>query len=45
MMEFILLVLVLVIAISCCTIEIKMKKANEQRKEIIELLKQLNQRS
>jgi hypothetical protein len=43
-MGFIITVGVIVIAISCLTIEVKLRKANEQNKEIIELLKQLNEK-
>lgn len=41
-MGFIITVGVIVIAKSCLTIEVKLRTANEQNKEIIELLKQLN---
>ncbi|MDQ0343950.1 hypothetical protein ACFFF5_08450 [Lederbergia wuyishanensis] len=44
-MEFIILILVIVITISCWSLELKMKEANEQRKEIIELLKELNHKN
>lgn len=39
-MEFIITVGVVVIAITCLSIEVKLRKVSEQNKEIIELLKQ-----
>lgn len=41
-MEFIITVGVIVIAITCLSIEVKIKKTSEQNKQIIELLKSLN---
>ena len=41
-MEFIIMVGVIVIAITCLSIEVKIKKTSEQNKQIIELLKRLN---
>ncbi|WP_263629544.1 hypothetical protein [Bacillus tianshenii] len=39
-MEFVITIGVVVIAISCLSIEGKLRKTSEQNKEIIELLKQ-----
>lgn len=41
-MEFIITVGVIVIAITCLSIEVKIRKTSEQNKQIIELLKRLN---
>lgn len=41
-MEFIITVGVIVIAITCLSIEVKIRKTSEQNKQIIELLKKLN---
>lgn len=41
-MEVIITVGVIVIAITCLSIEVKIKKTSEQNKQIIELLKRLN---
>ena len=41
-MEVIISVGVIVIAITCLSIEVKIKKTSEQNKQIIELLKRLN---
>ena len=41
-MEVIITVGVIVIAITCLSIEVKIKKTSEQNKQIIELLKSLN---
>ncbi len=39
MVEFVITIGVVIIAISCLSIEGKIRKTNEQNKEIIELLK------
>ncbi|MFJ7973712.1 hypothetical protein [Psychrobacillus sp. NPDC096389] len=41
-MEFIITVGVIVIAITCLSIEVKIRKTSEQNKQIIELLKRVN---
>lgn len=41
-MEVIITVGVIVIAITCLSIEVKIKKTSEQNKQIIELLNRLN---
>ncbi|MDI2588517.1 MULTISPECIES: hypothetical protein [unclassified Psychrobacillus] len=43
-MEFIITVGVIVIAITCLSIEVKIRKTSEQNKQIIELLKRLNEK-
>jgi hypothetical protein len=43
-MEFVITVGVIVIAITCLSIEGKLRKTSEQNKEIIELLKQGNEK-
>ncbi|MFJ8067241.1 hypothetical protein ACIQYS_21965 [Psychrobacillus sp. NPDC096426] len=43
-MDFIITVGVIVIAITCLSIEVKIRKTNEQNKQIIELLKRLNEK-
>ncbi|MEH7237727.1 hypothetical protein [Bacillus sp. JJ1562] len=39
-MEFIITIAIVVIAISCLSIDGKLRKVSEQNKEIVELLKQ-----
>lgn len=41
-MVFIITIGVVALVITCISIEVKFRKANEQNKEIIELLRQLN---
>lgn len=43
-MEIIITIGIIIIAISCLSIDGKLRKTSEQNKEIIELLKQINKR-
>jgi hypothetical protein len=43
-MEFVLTIGVVIITISCLSIDGKLKKTNEQNKEIIELLKKAKEK-
>ena len=43
-MEFLIAVGIIVIAITCLSIEVKLRKTNEQNIQIIELLKRLNEK-
>ena len=43
-MEFLIAIGVIVIAITCLSIEVKLKKTNEQNTQIIELLKRLSEK-
>lgn len=43
-MGFIITIGIIIIAISCLSIDGNLRKASEQNKEIIELLKQINKR-